>query len=155
MAYIVGVLSPEEEAELNRRGWQVEPAPAVDFDTGQSCLTLHRMRMVWVDQDMFKIMDGPDWDRGNTGDASGEDGAEAGDTLYERWWNCLTREQRTQTFANVRLQTAEPVEVFSQRLWHELHQWMREELRPLCREPHTENRDESCSSPGDHGGVQR
>jgi hypothetical protein len=22
--------------------------------------------MVWVDQDMFKIMDGPDWDRGNT-----------------------------------------------------------------------------------------
>lgn len=65
MAYIIGLLSPEEEAELKRRGWTVELAPNVDFDTGNSSHLPHRMRMVWIDQDMFTIMDGPDWDKGS------------------------------------------------------------------------------------------
>jgi hypothetical protein len=70
MAYIIGLLSAEEEAELKRRGWTVEQAPNVDFDTGESSNFPRSMRMVWVDQDMFKIMDGPDWDKGNTGESS-------------------------------------------------------------------------------------
>jgi hypothetical protein len=70
MAYIVGLLSDQEEAELKRRGWEVEPAPNVDFDTGKTSNFLRSMRMVWVDQDMFKIMDGPDWDKGNTCESS-------------------------------------------------------------------------------------
>lgn len=64
MAYIVGLLTAEEEAELRRRGWEIEDAPAFDFDTGGRVLGSRRMRMVFVDQDMFKIMDGPDWDKG-------------------------------------------------------------------------------------------
>lgn len=64
MAYIVGLLNVEEEAELVRRGWQVEKAPPIDFDTGGPSQSPERMRMVWVDQDMFNIMSGPDWDKG-------------------------------------------------------------------------------------------
>jgi hypothetical protein len=64
MAYIIGLLSDQEEAELKRRGWTVEQAPKVDFDTGMASNLPASMRMVWVDQDMFKIMDGPDWDKG-------------------------------------------------------------------------------------------
>jgi hypothetical protein len=133
MAYIIGLLSDQEEAELKRRGWTVEQAPNVDFDTGMTSNFPGSMRMVWVDQDMFKIMDGPDWDRGNTGDPGQKGEVKTGDTLYERWWNSLTREQRALMFAKVRLQTPEQVELFSERLWHELHGWMRDELRLLCQ----------------------
>ena len=66
MAYIVGILTATEEAELKRRGWEVEEAPPIDFGTGTRSLPSKPMRMVWVDQDMFKIMDGPDWDKGPT-----------------------------------------------------------------------------------------
>jgi len=65
MAYIVGHLTEDEEVELIRRGWQIEPAPEVDFDTGaRSCSPKARMRMVWVDNDMFAVMNGPDWHKG-------------------------------------------------------------------------------------------
>jgi hypothetical protein len=132
MAYIVGVLSPEEEAELERRGWEVELAPEVDFDTGKISRPFQRLRMVWVDQDMFKIMDGPDWDKGNDSNHKAE--GETGDFHYERWWNTLGREQRAVMLAKLRLQTPDQLEVFSDRLWHELHSWMRDELRRLCRD---------------------
>ena len=63
MAYIVGILSPDEEATLTRRGWEVEAAPKdlvpEDERTPEQCA---RYRMVWVDQSMFDIMSGPDWD---------------------------------------------------------------------------------------------
>lgn len=65
MAYIVGFLSLQEEAELKRRGWTVEQAPNVDFETGTPSHCPHPLRMVWVDQNMFTIMDGPDWDKGD------------------------------------------------------------------------------------------
>jgi hypothetical protein len=64
MAYLVGLLTAKEEAELRRRGWDIEDAPTEDFDTGGRALGSQRMRMVWVDQDIFKIMEGPDWDEG-------------------------------------------------------------------------------------------
>jgi hypothetical protein len=111
MAYIIGLLSDQEEAELKRRGWTVEQAPKVDFDTGMTSNFPGSMRMVWVDQDMFKIMDGPDWDRGNTGDPGQKGEVKTGDTLYERWWNSLTRDQRALMFAKGRLQTPEQVEL--------------------------------------------
>jgi len=66
MAYIVGLLRDEEEAELRSRGWEIEDAPPVDFDTGKQSTFPKRLRMVWVDQDMFKIMDGPDWDKSHS-----------------------------------------------------------------------------------------
>lgn len=72
MAYIVGIVTPEQEATLTRRGWDVEPAPKgliVDPETGGD----HpRGRMVFVDADMLSIMSGPDWDQ----DEHGEDGNE-------------------------------------------------------------------------------
>jgi len=65
VAYIIGLLSEEEEAELVRRGWVIERAPRV-FVTRDS--PPHpdpsRMKMVWVDNDMFSIMNGPDWEKG-------------------------------------------------------------------------------------------
>ena len=61
MAYIIGLLKPEEETELERRGWDLEDPPAElvpkDPTPGQ------RLRMVFVDTDMFEVMSGPDWDR--------------------------------------------------------------------------------------------
>ena len=62
MAYIIGFLSAEEQTELERRGWEVEDAPRVDYDNNVTSAS-EAMKMVWVDQDMFKIMDGPDWDK--------------------------------------------------------------------------------------------
>lgn len=64
MAYIVGQLSEDEEKELARRGWTVEPAPVVDFDGASFGPHPDRMRMVWVDSSMFDVMNGPDWDKG-------------------------------------------------------------------------------------------
>lgn len=128
MAYIIGLVTPEEEAELTRRGWEVEPAPGVDFDTGTAWRYPNRMRMVWVDQDMFKIMDGPDWDKGDP-EKQGE--GRIGDTRCELWWNSLTPEERTQVLGKGPAQSSEQVQLFSNRLWHELHGWMRDELRPL------------------------
>lgn len=70
MAYIIGLLSEEEEAELTRRGWEVEDAPAVDFDSRGASLTPNkRLKMVWVDSSIFQIMDGPDWDKGDCGNS--------------------------------------------------------------------------------------
>jgi hypothetical protein len=66
MAYIIGLLSVEEEAELKRRGWEIESAPDVDYDgtATSSCRPNAGMRMAWVDAGMFQIMSGPEWDRG-------------------------------------------------------------------------------------------
>jgi hypothetical protein len=129
MAYIIGLLSPEEEAELKRRGWTVELAPNVDFDTGNTSHLPHRMRMVWIDQDMFTIMDGPDWDKGSLEDRDPKVAGTNGDNRCEAWWNRLAPEQRLAIFAKVPLHCPEQAELFSRRLWHELHGWMRDELR--------------------------
>jgi hypothetical protein len=64
MAYVIGLLTPEEEAELDRRGWEIEEAPKELVPTDPSPGPGHRMAMVWVDQDMFNVMDGPDWEKG-------------------------------------------------------------------------------------------
>jgi hypothetical protein len=63
MAYIIGLLTAAEAAELKRRGWELEPAPkemvpAEPLEEGDS------IQMVYVDNDMFAVMSGPDWDKG-------------------------------------------------------------------------------------------
>lgn len=62
MAYIVGLLNPKEEKELKRRGWTLEEAPKelIPEDTTPGM----QMWMVWVDNNMFSVMDGPDWEKG-------------------------------------------------------------------------------------------
>ena len=61
MAYIIGLLKPEEKEELERRGWKVEP-PHGDFKT----LSTNNMQygMVYIDNSMLQIMSGNDWDKG-------------------------------------------------------------------------------------------
>ena len=63
MAYIIGLLSPEEEKELERRGWEIEEPPQELIDKENST-NPERMKMVWVDASMFNVMDGPDWEKG-------------------------------------------------------------------------------------------
>jgi hypothetical protein len=67
MAYVVGVLSEEEECVLVSRGWEVEPAPRElvpeEADAGAPESWRNRFKMVWVDSSMFQIMNGPDWDK--------------------------------------------------------------------------------------------
>jgi hypothetical protein len=49
----------------------------------------------------------------------------------ERWWNTLEPEQRARVFRLIPLRSPEQVAVFSYRSWHELHDWMRNDLRKL------------------------
>lgn len=62
MAWIVGSVSAEERKELERRGWRLDQ-PHVVFENEpgswpDDCVA------VYVDNDVFQIMNGPDWDKG-------------------------------------------------------------------------------------------
>lgn len=57
------------------------------------------------------------------------------DEKYEHWWNGLLPQHRVDVFRLIGLHNAEQVEVFSRRSWHELHSWMRAELRKLHGTP--------------------
>jgi hypothetical protein len=59
MAYLIGLVDEDEKKELERRGWELEDPPAELVGEHDK-----EMVMVWVDQDLFKIMDGPDWEKG-------------------------------------------------------------------------------------------
>lgn len=61
MAYIVGLVTPEEEEELERRGWVIESPPTELRTEGEG--DGMRTIMVFVDSNLFTIMDGPDWDK--------------------------------------------------------------------------------------------
>jgi len=52
VAYIIGLLTVEEEKKLAARGWEVEPAPAALIDA--ECEGPERMRMVWVDSSIVR-----------------------------------------------------------------------------------------------------
>jgi hypothetical protein len=64
MAYIIGLLDETERKELERRNWEIEPAPAELIPDSMPLKDRARMAMVWVDSSMFEIMNGPDWDKG-------------------------------------------------------------------------------------------
>lgn len=70
MAWIMGSLNPSELAVLRGRGWRVETLdkfdgvePSAFGDDTYGC---------YIDNDMFKIMDGPDWDKGDKGESERE-----------------------------------------------------------------------------------
>ena len=68
MAYIIGLVTKKEKEELERRGWEVEdPPPCDEFKSPTDRYAIKdgiQYRMVYVDNDMFEIMSGPDWDKG-------------------------------------------------------------------------------------------
>lgn len=70
MAYIVGYVTAEERAELERRGWEVEEASRYNLvgDNDEYLFTKPDPEMqpvvIWVDSDLFEVMDGPDWEKG-------------------------------------------------------------------------------------------
>jgi hypothetical protein len=64
MAYVIGLVDDDDRKELERRGWDIEPAPAELVPDSMSIEDRARMLMVWVDTSMFEIMNGPDWDHG-------------------------------------------------------------------------------------------
>ncbi len=55
-----------------------------------------------------------------------------GDVRYETWWNSLTQERRTDILKLIPAVGAEQQELFSQRLWHELHDRLRDDIRRHC-----------------------
>jgi hypothetical protein len=59
MAYIVGIVSQEEKAELERRGWEIEVPPTELTSTVEDG---DEVIQVWVDSSVFNVMNGPDWD---------------------------------------------------------------------------------------------
>lgn len=74
MAWLIGMATRDEIAELKRRGWEVEPPTpglfeaAVTHDIGgESCSDEDDPVMIqfFVDSDVFQIASGPDWDKGD------------------------------------------------------------------------------------------
>lgn len=59
MAWIIGSVSKEELTKLQEMGWKDEDPPTeykINENDGNIC------RAFYVDNDVFKIMTGPDWD---------------------------------------------------------------------------------------------
>lgn len=72
MAYVIGLLTPQEATELERRGWELEEPPAalVDDETEERARRENRggLRMVWVDAAMFDLLNCPTCCDGGTGE---------------------------------------------------------------------------------------
>jgi hypothetical protein len=62
MAYVIGIISLEEQAEMESRGWEFEDAPMELIPDDMEIDERPRMKSVWVDSSMFEIMNGPDWE---------------------------------------------------------------------------------------------
>ena len=62
MAWLIGQTTAAERRELERRGWKLEDPP--DGLLGEEETDDNRTVAVFVDNDLFKIMSGPDWDTG-------------------------------------------------------------------------------------------
>ena len=59
MAWLIGGMGKKEAEELKRRGWILEDPNSIgSFPNGHVA--------VFVDNDLFKIMSGPDWEGGST-----------------------------------------------------------------------------------------
>jgi len=69
MAYIIGLVTQEEKEELERRGWELSPAEEVTKEissVGKDDKIDENLELlgVYVDNNMFSVMDGPDWEKG-------------------------------------------------------------------------------------------
>jgi hypothetical protein len=51
------------------------------------------------------------------------------DVRYEAWWNGLSQELRINVLQLIPTMGADQQTIFSGRLWHELHAWLRVEVR--------------------------
>ena len=63
MSYIAGILTHAEAAVLEGRGWVLEDAPE-ELVPEDMDLKNHVFKLVWVDSDMFDVMNGSPWDKG-------------------------------------------------------------------------------------------
>ena len=58
MPFIIGAVSPEEKAELQRRGWKIEsPPPGMLTPSGGG----DELIQIFVDANLIDMMSGPDW----------------------------------------------------------------------------------------------
>ena len=71
MAFIVGYATNEEVTELERRGWEVEDAQKYnlvgedpEFLVGTPPEAQERVIAIFVDNGVFDVMNGPDWEKG-------------------------------------------------------------------------------------------
>lgn len=62
MAYIIGMVDKEELAALNAAGWEDEDPPASMLPVGFDPIEGDELRMFWVDNDVYSVMSGPDWE---------------------------------------------------------------------------------------------
>lgn len=69
MAYLIGIVTETEAKELQRRGWELGSVDdrffeelSVTFERTNG--TSDQMVQVFVDNDLFGVMNGPDWDKG-------------------------------------------------------------------------------------------
>ena len=69
MAYLIGIVSEEEAATLKARGWELgdfdddfigEISRQIEENTNG---TPEKMVVVYVDNNLFNVMSGPDWDK--------------------------------------------------------------------------------------------
>lgn len=74
MAWIVGLATEKEIAELKKRGWVIEDAQShnivgrdrlIDVDPEDKTF---KAVVVYVDSNLFEIMDGPDWEKNHVND---------------------------------------------------------------------------------------
>lgn len=70
MAFIIGLATDAEIAELERRGWEIESVPDGFLQEHEPPLDQapdegDRWIQVWVDNSVFSVMDGPDWEKGH------------------------------------------------------------------------------------------
>ena len=63
MSYIAGILTHAEAAVLKRIGWVLEDAPE-ELVPEDMDLKNHVFKMVFIDSDMFDVMSGAPWDKG-------------------------------------------------------------------------------------------
>lgn len=76
MAYLIGLVTADEAAELKALGWELEDPQAVIEEAQDTVGDLHERQQasppqdldkcvvgVYVDSNLFKIMTGPDWEK--------------------------------------------------------------------------------------------
>ena len=68
MAYLVGYMTEQEEAEMAKRGWEIEPwndrtRAEIEESKQLEKVRSGRLRFCWVNSSLFDIMNGPDWEK--------------------------------------------------------------------------------------------
>ena len=56
---------------------------------------------------------------------------EIGDVHFETWWNALSQECRDNILQLIPTMGSDQRTIFSGRRWHELHGWLRVEVRSM------------------------